>query len=323
MRMAAWLVLAVGDDRSHGGNDGYDDEPSRHYSWDSTVPNHAAMQPGDVIALWDKKALLGVSVIEDIATEQSEKDVYSCPACGRASFKARKTKLPVYVCWDCAAEFDVPNTRRRSVTTYRSRHDAFWTDMTGLLTGPVLRSLCDSPKSQNSLRPIRWDRLSAAIEATGGSTVRIVDAGRKGFHGDQQGFHGDRSMKGGHRIVTVRARLGQRAFRQRLLAEHGDTCAFTGPTPRAALDAAHLYSYAANGEHHEDGGLLLRRDLHRLFDLGLVAVHPERLTVDVSVQLAAYPSYAQLQDAAVVSRLSKGHVAWLEAHWTLHRTGAR
>ncbi|WP_051812620.1 hypothetical protein [Kitasatospora sp. MBT63] len=177
--MGAWLVLAVGDDRSHGGNDGYDDEPSQHYSWDSTVPNHANMQVGDVIALWDKKALLGVSVIEEIAREQAEKDVYTCPHCGKASFKPRKTLTPEYLCFDCKAEFDTPVTRRRPVTTYRSRHDAAWTDMAGLLPGSVLRSLCDKPKSQNSLRPLQWDRLREAIEATGESTVRIVAAAHK------------------------------------------------------------------------------------------------------------------------------------------------
>lgn len=35
----AWLLLAVGDDRQPGGNEGYDDAPESHYSWDSTVPN--------------------------------------------------------------------------------------------------------------------------------------------------------------------------------------------------------------------------------------------------------------------------------------------
>ena len=41
--MTAWLALTVGEDRQHGGNDGYDDSPSSHYSWDETVPNHAAV----------------------------------------------------------------------------------------------------------------------------------------------------------------------------------------------------------------------------------------------------------------------------------------
>jgi hypothetical protein len=50
----AWLVIAAGDDRQHGGNDGYADEPAHSYSWDDTVANHSALSAGDAIALWDK-----------------------------------------------------------------------------------------------------------------------------------------------------------------------------------------------------------------------------------------------------------------------------
>ncbi|MEW2417949.1 HNH endonuclease [Streptomyces sp. NPDC046866] len=310
--MGAWLVLAVDDaDRTHGGNDGYDDEPSRHYSWDSTVPNHANIAVGDVIALWDKKSLLGVSVIEAIDVDQAEKDTYACPACGRASFKARRTKTPTYLCWDCRAEFDTPVAHRKQVTTYRSRHGTGWVDMPGLLTGAQLRSLCDSPKSQQSLRPFDWDRMRAAILATGQPTsVEITDAARQA------------AIPGGHKTTVVRARVGQATFRRRLLIDHGQVCAFTGPAPAAALEAAHLYSYAADGQHHPDGGLLLRRDLHRLFDLGLIAVNPASLTLDVSPQLAGFTAYTQLHGQTVHAALTKGHHAWLQAHWNLHRPPA-
>ena len=64
----AWLLMAVGENRQHGGNDGCDDEPDTHYSWDRTVNNHAALKAGDAVALWDKKQLLGVSTIEEIET---------------------------------------------------------------------------------------------------------------------------------------------------------------------------------------------------------------------------------------------------------------
>lgn len=75
----------------------------------------------------------------------------------------------------------------------------------------------------------------------------------------------------------MRVRVGQAEFRLRLLARYGNVCAFSGPSPTAALEAAHLYSYAAEGRHHDDGGFLLRRDLHRLFDLGLLAVEPAHI----------------------------------------------
>lgn len=71
MATNTWLVLAVGNDRQHGGNAGYDDVPDTHYSWDSTVANHGQISPGDFIVLWDKHRLIGASVIESIATDAS------------------------------------------------------------------------------------------------------------------------------------------------------------------------------------------------------------------------------------------------------------
>jgi ribosomal protein L37AE/L43A len=306
----AWLALAVSDDdRTHGGNDGYDDEPSRHYSWDSTVPNHAAIAVGDVIALWDKKSLLGVSVIEDIDTGQTVKETYSCPECGRArASRPRRSKTPAYRCWNCKAEFDAPTVRRKKVTTYRSRHTAAWVDMAGLLTGAELRALCHSPNSQLSLRPLDWPRMRERIAVSEvPTTLRIAERTQE-------------QLADGHRTTTVRVRVGQPAFRKRLLEEQGQVCAFTGPTPAAALEAAHLYTYTAEGQHHSEGGLLLRRDLHRLFDIGLIAVHPYEDTLDVASELGAFADYARLHNRPVAVPLSKEQRAWLASHWDLHRS---
>ncbi|MGX4737968.1 HNH endonuclease [Kitasatospora griseola] len=303
----AWLVLAVGDNRERSGNDGYDDDPARHYSWDETVPNSGGPAVGDVIALWDKKTLLGVSVIEHIELGRAEKDRYTCPLpnCGKGSFKPRKTKRPVYVC-KCGGTFDVPDSRREEVTTYRTRHDAAWVDMAGVLPGSVLRPMCDKPGTQHSIRSMRWERLQEALAGAGVSaSVTIAEQAR-------------RAITGGHSERIVRARVGQAAFRARLMERHGAVCAFTGPAPASVLEAAHLYNYAANAEHHENGGLLLRRDVHRLFDLGHIAVDPGSLVLDLAPELAAYPTYAPLHGAAPAVPLEHGR-DWLEAHWAQHR----
>ncbi|MFP8941725.1 HNH endonuclease [Streptomyces fenghuangensis] len=305
----AWLALSVGQNRQHGGNDGYDDAPSTHYSWDSTVPNHAALAAGDVIVLWDKRSLLGISVIEEIVKGHTSKTTYTCPRCDRATFKARVTKAPKYKCGhtDCEAEFDEPNPRVREVTTYRSRHDAGWVDMAGLLSGAQLRAMCHAPKSQLSLRPLRWERLEAALEyENSAAPLGVVNSARL-------------RIAGGHSIATVRVRKGQASFRQGLLAAYGAVCAFTGPTPKPALEAAHLYSYAVLGEHRVGGGLLLRRDIHRLFDLGLIAVDPSRRTLHLSDELHDFPEYAKLHGSPVGVTLSSEQIGWLRDHWKMHR----
>ncbi|MGW9242646.1 hypothetical protein ACWGRL_28555 [[Kitasatospora] papulosa] len=85
--MTAWLMLAVDEHKRAG--DGYDDDPSRHYSWDDRVNNHAKVQPNDVIVLRDRDMLLGVSVIESIETDQLPRSGTTArSAAGRAPHRA-------------------------------------------------------------------------------------------------------------------------------------------------------------------------------------------------------------------------------------------
>lgn len=119
---------------------------------------------------------------------------------------------------------------------------------------------------------------------------------------------------------NVRVRLGQAAFRQHLLSSNGPVCIFTGDCPASTLEAAHLYSYAKIGRHHEHGGFLMCRDLHRLFDLGLLAVNPTSLTVDVSPTLARYPAYSALRGQPLQAAVRGVEVQWMRKHWQEHRS---
>lgn len=140
-----WLLLTVGENRQHGGNDGYDDDPRITYRWDSTVPHHAALSPGDAIVLWDKKTSIGASVIEDIHHGTTVKTLNRCPSCRKASIKARRTMLPTYLCNRCGETFNHPENIRKEVTTYETHHDVAWVDLEGVLTGAQLRNLCRDP----------------------------------------------------------------------------------------------------------------------------------------------------------------------------------
>ena len=73
----------------------------------------------------------------------------------------------------------------------------------------------------------------------------------------------------------IQPRLGQATFRIAVLDAYGRACAVTGEHSLPALEAAHIRSYAESGPHEICNGLLLRADLHRLFDTGYVTVTPE------------------------------------------------
>lgn len=75
--------------------------------------------------------------------------------------------------------------------------------------------------------------------------------------------------------VLVRPRLGQGAFRVLVTDNYRRKCAVTGERTLPALDAAHIRPFAAGGLHEASNGILMRRDIHSLFDLGYVTVSPD------------------------------------------------
>ena len=70
----------------------------------------------------------------------------------------------------------------------------------------------------------------------------------------------------------IRPRLGQGTFRVSVTDVYQRRCAVTGERTLPILDAAHIRPYGQGGEHEVTNGLLLRTDIHRLFDLGYVTV---------------------------------------------------
>lgn len=69
-------------------------------------------------------------------------------------------------------------------------------------------------------------------------------------------------------------RLGQGSFRIATLQAYGRACAVTGEHSLPALEAAHIRSFSTGGPHEVSNGILMRADLHRLFDRGYITVTP-------------------------------------------------
>lgn len=88
------------------------------------------------------------------------------------------------------------------------------------------------------------------------------------------------------REYLTRARLGQDAFKDMVLASYERRCAVTGNRVVPALEAAHIRPVTRGGVHALANGLLLRSDVHRLFDRGLLGIN-ERFELQVSPLLRA------------------------------------
>lgn len=75
--------------------------------------------------------------------------------------------------------------------------------------------------------------------------------------------------------VLARRRLGQGAFRLLVTDNYDRQCAVTREHTLPVLEAAHIRPVAKFGDHAVDNGLLLRSDVHTLFDKGYVTVTPD------------------------------------------------
>lgn len=76
--------------------------------------------------------------------------------------------------------------------------------------------------------------------------------------------------------VLVRPRLGQGGFRVMVTDAYERRCVVTNERTLPVLEAAHIRPYADSGPHEVSNGLLLRSDLHTLFDRGYVTVTPAK-----------------------------------------------
>ncbi|MDE2013964.1 MAG: HNH endonuclease [Alphaproteobacteria bacterium] len=72
--------------------------------------------------------------------------------------------------------------------------------------------------------------------------------------------------------TLIKPRLGQGAFRIAVTDAYKRACAVSGGKVLPALEAAHIQPYAAGGSHEISNGILLRRDIHSVFDAGYVTI---------------------------------------------------
>lgn len=87
-------------------------------------------------------------------------------------------------------------------------------------------------------------------------------------------------------IAQVHRRQGGPRFRRALLRAYGGRCAMTEYDAEPALEAAHIIPYRGPQTNHPANGLLLRADMHDLFDLGLVAVDTSTMKLRLADELS-------------------------------------
>jgi hypothetical protein len=156
--------------------------------------------------------------------------------------------------------------------------------------------------------------LVATISDDEGATDRAID------DGDPQ----KRTRR------NILARRGQARFRRALLQWFGGRCCVTGTTAVPILEAAHIEVIPKADRHALANGLLLRSDVHTLFDLGLLAVEPTAHVVHIhpSLQTTEYRRFHGITlKASTLVRQSIDERAllkrWNSARWAKRSKTAR
>ena len=92
---------------------------------------------------------------------------------------------------------------------------------------------------------------------------------------DPASLHDERRLA----LANKALRPGQAVFRAKLMQVYEGRCAITGCNVPAALEAAHIVPFSGPASDHVSNGLLLRLDLHALFDAHLICIKPPEMTV--------------------------------------------
>lgn len=285
----AWVFLTKSDEeRSWSANSGYDDSVGRYYSYDSNVGRSQQVKQGDLVVIRVDDYVAGWSFIDEIeVTPDSPKVISRCPECKRTNHYPRMTKHPRNKCSNCGREFEDSEkiVSVEKVTAYRAYYERMWIEAARPVSYQELQVAAESRDTFNAIRPLNRERLPQILERVSGRNP--------GLKPDLTVGHAE-IILGGHQPGITRRRIGQRKFRFALMERFGENCAFSGAQPPHVLEAAHLYNFAERPTHQHDGGLLLRRDFHALFDARLLTVNPTSWQIEVAPQLSRFHTYQDL-----------------------------
>jgi len=118
----------------------------------------------------------------------------------------------------------------------------------------------------------------------------------------------------------IRARRGQRQFRDTLRARYDSRCVISGSRIVAILEAAHINPYRGDNDNHPENGLLLRADLHTLFDLNMIGIEPETLKVHLVDEVV--DEYKEINGVTIQCNAdSRPSVSAIKTRWVEFRRG--
>ncbi|MBD2211215.1 pentapeptide repeat-containing protein [Nostoc linckia FACHB-104] len=106
-------------------------------------------------------------------------------------------------------------------------------------------------------------------------------------------------------ITSIRKRQGQEKFRNALITYYEGRCAISGCEVTGVLEAAHVEPYSLSKNNNPNNGILLRADLHTLFDLNLIVIHPYSKRLEIKPTLLLNEDYKKFNGITLPSYQDK------------------
>jgi putative restriction endonuclease len=213
-------------------------------------------------------------------------------AIGGVGFFAAQSQLPISTAWDTFQSrngFDSLEDFRKVIQKYRG--DSERNPVIGCiaLTNPVFFRQEDwipvpsnwSPSivqgktysTQDEIGLKLWQAVEVVLNRYLFSIPNIEDSFAVAEESPQYG-----------NSILRKVRIGQGAFRLSILNAYNKRCAITGEKTLPVLEAAHIKPFAESGPNQTSNGLLLRSDMHKLFDDGYITITPS-LKIEVSKRI--------------------------------------
>jgi hypothetical protein len=196
-----------------------------------------------------------------------------------------------------------------------------------------LRAVCDNLGFPADIRASLFDRLlhdakppaallEAVHKAIGPSLARYSALEPDDGYEPQGGDDDPATLPTELAASAIRARRGRRVLRDRLCRLYGNRCALTGACVRDLLEVAYIVPFPSGEVHELNNTILLRADLHTLWDLNLIGVDPQSMRVFLAPRLAG-TTYEQLAGRALLARRDGTNVSRdvLEERWRLFVNG--
>lgn len=199
-------------------------------------------------------------------------------------FFVSHTFLPLSIAWEVFGSANGSNSHeslRRLIFRHRSARPDEFDPTIGciILTNPIFFDEHDwlpvpsdwasgiqqgkSYQSSEGIGRQYWQEIEALIQLYQSNTPPLEPKDRYAI---------SEPVPPSYRSVLAKVRLGQASFRALVTDAYQRRCSITGERALPALEASHIKPYADSGPNQVNNGLLLRSDVHRLFDAGYLTV---------------------------------------------------